>query len=279
MTADPQDDWTEAGRRLFAGDCRFVIAAAGLDQVPAADLPEVAFAGRSNVGKSSLVNALTGRATLARTSNTPGRTRQLLFFDLAERLMLVDLPGYGYARASKAAIRDWTKLTRDYLKGRAELRRVCLLIDSRHGLKASDLEVMALLDRSAAAYQVVLTKADKTKPGALAKLARETAAQLAKHPAAHPEVLVTSAAKGSGIAELRAALASAGPAGRRRISFELWARPASAIPSTGCGPRARSPRRCPSCAATPARPSSSSTAATPWATRIWPSFSRATSCS
>jgi GTP-binding protein len=198
----------ENGRLLFAQPCRFLVSAAGPDQLPEDALPEVAFAGRSNVGKSSLVNALTGRKTLARTSNTPGRTRLLNFFDLGGRLVLVDLPGYGYARASKAAIRQWTGLTRLYLEGRADLQRVCLLIDARHGLKAADLEVMALLDRAAVSYQAVLTKADKTKAGALAEIVGTIQARLARHPAAHPEILVTSVVSGTGIAQLRAAIAA-----------------------------------------------------------------------
>jgi GTP-binding protein len=202
------DEALERGRWLFAQTCTFLVSAAAPDQVPAADLPEIAFAGRSNVGKSSLVNALTGRKTLARTSNTPGRTRLLNFFRLAEHLLLVDLPGYGYARASKSDIKQWTGLSRAYLRGRPNLRRVCLLIDARHGLKPGDEAVMALLDEAAVSYQVVLTKADKASAEALAKTREATARQLAKRPAAHPEILATSARKGLGITELRAALAA-----------------------------------------------------------------------
>jgi len=216
--ADPADAARalEEGRLLFAQPCQFLISAARADQLPEADLPEIAFAGRSNVGKSSLVNALTGRRTLARTSHTPGRTQLLNFFDLGGRLMLVDLPGYGYARASKTAIRQWTGLTRHYLKGRAGLQRVCLLIDARHGLKAADLEVMAMLDGAAVSYQALLTKADKTKAGALAETVKTIEARLARHPAAHPEILITSARAGTGIAELRTAIAAlAAPAPAR----------------------------------------------------------------
>ncbi|MEM7170680.1 MAG: ribosome biogenesis GTP-binding protein YihA/YsxC [Pseudomonadota bacterium] len=209
---EPSDEATaavlDAGRLLFSHECRFLVSAAQVDQVPDLGLPEVAFAGRSNVGKSSLVNALTGRRTLARTSNTPGRTQLLNFFDLAGRLVLVDLPGYGYARASKKDIDHWTKLTRAYLKGRAELRRICLLIDARHGLKANDLEIMAELDEAAVSYQVVLTKCDKVKPGSLERLLEKTNSDLARHPAAHPEILPTSSQSGAGLAEVRAALAS-----------------------------------------------------------------------
>ena len=198
----------EAGRHLFAQRCDFLIAAAEPAQLPELGLPEVAFAGRSNVGKSSLVNALTGRRTLARTSSTPGRTQQLIFFDLGGRLILVDLPGYGYASASKQAIKAWTGLTRAYLRGRSELRRVCLLIDSRHGLKDGDRAIMTLLDEAAVSYQAILTKADKSKEAALHSVREAVAKELAKHPAAHPEVLATSAQKGTGVAELRAELAT-----------------------------------------------------------------------
>ena len=198
----------EAGRLLFAGACDFLISAADENDLPPLGGSEVAFAGRSNVGKSSLLNALTGRKTLARTSNTPGRTRLLNFFSLGGRLILVDLPGYGYARAPKTDIARWNELTRGYLKGRPQLRRVCLLVDARHGLKASDQEVMKALDTAAVSYQIVLTKADKMKPGPLKRMVEETEAAVAKHPAAHPDCMVTSSESGSGIAELRAALAA-----------------------------------------------------------------------
>ena len=177
-------------------------------QLPLSAGPEVAFAGRSNVGKSSLVNALTRRKTLARTSNTPGRTREVNFFDLGGKLMLADLPGYGYARASKTEIDRWNQLIRDYLRGRAQLRRVFLLVDSRHGLKPGDRQVMALLDDSAVVYQIVLTKADKVKAKALQETLVRTAAEAAHHGAAHPDVLVTSAQKAQGLGELRAAAAA-----------------------------------------------------------------------
>ncbi|MGD1879992.1 MAG: ribosome biogenesis GTP-binding protein YihA/YsxC [Kiloniellaceae bacterium] len=199
----------ETGRLLFAGPCDFLVSAADENDLPKlSGGTEVAFAGRSNVGKSSLLNALTGRKTLARTSNTPGRTRLLNFFSLGGRLILVDLPGYGYARAPKTDIERWNELTRGYLKGRPQLRRVCLLIDARHGLKPSDLEVMKALDIVAVSYQIVLTKADKMKPGPLKRLIEETEAAVARHPAAHPVCHVTSSASGEGIPELRAALAA-----------------------------------------------------------------------
>jgi GTP-binding protein len=201
----------EHGRWLFAQDCNLVISAARKDQLPASELPEIAFAGRSNVGKSSLVNALTGRRTLARTSNTPGRTRLVNLFDLGGRLGLVDLPGYGYARASKDEIKQWTGLTRAYLKGRPNLRRVCLLVDARHGPKESDRAVMALLDESAVSYQLVLTKSDKLRGEALRKVVAATRAALARRPAAHPELRATSAQTGAGVAELRALLAALAP--------------------------------------------------------------------
>ena len=198
----------EVGRLLFAGDCRFVAGAASFEHLPPMGLPEVAFAGRSNVGKSSLINALTGRNALARISITPGRTQQLNFFALAERLMLVDLPGHGYARAAKHAIASWTDLIDAYLRGRATLARICLLVDARHGLKDVDRELMKRLDKAAVVYQTVLTKCDKLGAAELERAAGAVAADLARHPAAHPELLATSSLSGLGIPTLRAALAA-----------------------------------------------------------------------
>ena len=202
------EDALAAGRHLFAQACDFRFAVAEVAQMPPAGLPEVAFAGRSNVGKSSLINALTGRKTLARTSNTPGRTQQLIFFDLGGRLTLVDLPGYGYAKVSKSLVARWTRLLRAYLRGRVPLRRAYVLIDARHGPKPTDDEIMALLDQSAVPYRVVLTKIDKVSQpdldGAMAGL-RET---LKRHPAALPEPLATSAAKSLGLDRLRADVAA-----------------------------------------------------------------------
>ncbi len=197
----------ERGRWLFAQDCRFVTAAARLDQLPPEAGPEIAFAGRSNVGKSSLVNALTGRHTLARTSGTPGRTQQLIFFDLGGRLTLVDLPGYGYAQVARTQVAAWTRLLKAYLQGRVTLRRACLLVDARHGLKASDREIMGLLDHAAVPYLVVLTKADKVPAAELERGRTEVAAGLRRHRAAFPHPFPTSAEKGTGIPELRAELA------------------------------------------------------------------------
>lgn len=214
-TGTPSDDATahdngaiEAGRLLFAKECSFVIGVARVDDLPTDSLPEVAFAGRSNVGKSSLINALTGRKTLARTSNTPGRTQQLNFFDLGGRLMLVDLPGYGYAKAPKGEVDRWNRLIRMYLKGRVGLRRLCLLIDSRHGVKASDRQVMDMLDEAAVAYQLVLTKTDKIRRAELDDRMRGVADEIRKRAAASPHILATSAQDGTGIAELRAELAA-----------------------------------------------------------------------
>lgn len=206
--ADPDPVALDQGRLLFARDCRFLLSVTTLVDLPATDLPEIAFAGRSNVGKSSLVNALTGRKTLARTSNTPGRTQALNFFDLDGRLTLVDLPGYGYAQAPKHLVQAWTRLVNRYLKGRPLLRRVFLLIDSRHGIKPVDREAMVMLDRAAVSYQVVLTKADKLKAPALAAVRGAVAATLKTHVAAHPVLLVTSAETGTGIAATRAAAAA-----------------------------------------------------------------------
>ncbi len=198
----------EAGRLLFAAECRFFHAAQRLDQLPPPGLPETAFAGRSNVGKSSLINALTGHKALARASNTPGRTRQLNFFDLGGRLCLVDMPGYGYAQAAKDVKEDWQGLMFSYLRGRPTLRRVVLLLDSRIELKASDMAAMDLLDDAAVTYQLVLTKTDAVKPGALARKQAEAEAAATKHPAAFPHVITSSAETGAGVEALRAALAT-----------------------------------------------------------------------
>jgi len=197
----------EAGRKLFAGDWQFAAAAGSAEALPPMRGIEVAIAGRSNVGKSSLVNALTGRHALARISHTPGRTQEVIFFTGPSRLTLVDLPGYGYAAAAKTKIKAWTALIHAFLLGRANLARVYLLVDARHGLKPVDAEVLETLDKAAVNYQVVLTKADAAKHAELAALVAATKTALAKHPAAHPDVLVTSARSGAGIPELRAAMA------------------------------------------------------------------------
>lgn len=198
------------GEALFKAPCNFVKGLVSIDALPQDGRPEIAFAGRSNVGKSSLINALTGRKTLARVSVTPGRTRELNFFTLGPEgaLLLVDMPGYGYAKAPKNTVKGWTRLIENYLKGRRELKRVFLLIDARHGIKANDRETMTLLDEAAMSYQAVLTKADKPKPGELEAVIAKTEAELSKRPAAYPQVLVTSARTGSGIPELRAAVAA-----------------------------------------------------------------------
>ncbi len=203
----PGAEQIEAGRLLFAKECEFRAGAPSEDALPPPGLPEVAFAGRSNVGKSSLLNAVTGRKTLARVSHTPGRTQQINFFELGGRLMLADLPGYGYAKAEKRAVANWTKLIEHYLAGRPSLRRVLLLIDARHGLKPPDRPVMKLLDQAALSYAVALTKCDQVKPEALDRLAKSVAAELARHTAAYPALYLTSARDRTGIAELRAALA------------------------------------------------------------------------
>jgi GTP-binding protein len=200
-------DWAEAGRKLFAGRCEFQFAAARSDGLPPIGAPEAAFAGRSNVGKSSLINALTGRSGLARTSRTPGRTQELIFFDLQGKATLVDMPGYGYAAASKEKAAAWGELARDYLRGRPTLLRVFVLVDGRHGLKESDQETMRLLDAAAVSYAVVLTKGDEMKAAEKGARIAATLEALRKHVAAYPEVMLTSARTGEGLADLRAHIA------------------------------------------------------------------------
>jgi GTP-binding protein len=207
LSEDAQAEALEAGRKLFAAPCRFFFAAQRLDQLPPPAGPEVAVAGRSNVGKSSLLNALTGQRALARASGRPGRTRQLNFFDLGGRLTLVDMPGYGYAQAPKEVKADWQGMMFDYLRGRPTLRRVLLLLDARIEVKAADRAVMELLDSAAVTFQLVLTKADGVKPPSLAEKQDEAAGLARAHPAAHPIVVTTSSEAGIGIPELRAAIA------------------------------------------------------------------------
>jgi len=203
------EDEIEAARVLFARPVAFLMGAAKIEQLPEPNLPEVAFAGRSNVGKSSLINALVGQKHLARASNEPGRTREVNFFVLDERVRLVDLPGYGWAKASKATVKTFQNLGRDYLRGRPNLKRVYLLIDARHGLKTVDDEALNALDTSAVSYQIVLTKADKLKPHEVEAVVERTLKGVSKRPAAFPRVLATSSEKGGGIPELRAEIAAA----------------------------------------------------------------------
>ena len=202
------DDLVEQARRLFAGPVEFLKSAPSLQYIPDPDLPEIAFAGRSNVGKSSLLNALTGRKSIARTSVTPGRTQELNFFEVGAPpvLRLVDMPGYGFAKAPLKVVENWRRLVRDFLRGRDVLKRTLVLVDSRHGVKPVDGDMMKMLDEAAVGYRIVLTKADKIKASELAAVYAATLAEARKHPAAYPEVLVTSAEKGMGIAELRAAV-------------------------------------------------------------------------
>ncbi|MBA4047148.1 MAG: YihA family ribosome biogenesis GTP-binding protein [Sphingomonas sp.] len=217
MTPDVADenplgpDAVEAARKLFAGPIAFLKSAPALDHLPSPDVPEIAFAGRSNVGKSSLLNALTGRNGLARTSNTPGRTQELNFFDIGAPLQfrLVDMPGYGFAKAPKDVVKKWRFLINDFLRGRQVLKRTLVLVDARHGLKDVDMDILEMLDKAAVSYRLVLTKADKIKPTELATVQAATAAEARKHPAAHPDILATSSETGLGIAELRAAVVEA----------------------------------------------------------------------
>jgi GTP-binding protein len=208
MDADIDAKLLEQGRLLFAGDWRFIWASPSIETLPPMAGTEVAFAGRSNVGKSSLINALTGRNALARTSHTPGRTQELIFFEGPEnaQFRLVDMPGYGYASAPKAKVASWTSLIHKYLQGRGNLARVYVLIDSRHGFKDVDLDVLNTLDKAAVSYQIILTKADQVKAAELEERSAATASVLRKHPAAFPELLVTSSRTGAGMPQLRAAM-------------------------------------------------------------------------
>ena len=209
MTDDEDAKLIEAGRKLFARDWQFIWASPSIETLPPMAGLEIAFAGRSNVGKSSLINALTGRNALARTSHTPGRTQELIFFEVPgmNELRLVDMSGYGYAKTPKSRVASWTELIHKFLLGRASLARVYVLIDARHGIKDVDLDVLKTLDRSAVSYQIVLTKADQVKAAELQARIAETEAALAKHPAAFPHVLATSSRSATGMAELRAAMA------------------------------------------------------------------------
>ncbi len=204
----PSEAALESGRKLFAGEVTFVKGVVAMSGLPDADRPEVCFAGRSNVGKSSLINALTGRKALARASNTPGRTQEINYFDLGGQTFLVDLPGYGYAHAPLPKVEKWQALLKQYLSGRVTLRRAFVLIDARHGIKPVDEEIMALLDSSAVTFQCVLTKADKVKAAERDKMLAQVRTRLATHAAAFPEIVLTSSEKGDGIATLRAIIAT-----------------------------------------------------------------------
>jgi GTP-binding protein len=208
LTPEPEDEAREQGRLLFAGPVTFVKGVVAMSGLPPADRLEVCFAGRSNVGKSSLINALTGRKTLARASNTPGRTQEINYFALGEERYLVDLPGYGYAEAPVAVVAKWQALLKQYLSGRVTLRRAFVLIDARHGVKAVDEEILTLLDRSAVTFQVVLTKVDKINRTEREAVIEQVKGALGKHPAAYPEIVVTSSEKGEGIETLRALIAT-----------------------------------------------------------------------
>ncbi len=201
----------ELGRLLFARRAEFLLGVVALKHLPPADMVEVSFAGRSNVGKSSLLNALTDQKGLARTSNTPGRTQEVNFFSIDCKngggLYLSDLPGYGYAKVSRSQVKDWTKLLKSYLRGRPNLRRAFVLVDSRHGIKQNDREIMTMMDESAVSYQIILTKVDKLKKSEQEKIAEKTKAEIGKNVAAHPDIILTSSAKGDGVEELRAAIA------------------------------------------------------------------------
>jgi GTP-binding protein len=207
LAPEPDPALLERGRKLFAGGADFLKGVVAMDGLPPPDRLEVCFAGRSNVGKSSLINALTGRKGLARASNTPGRTQEINYFTLSDSLYLVDLPGYGFANAPVPIVEKWQRLLKAYLAGRAPLRRAFVLIDTRHGVKAVDEEILSLLDASAVPFQVVMTKADKVKAPDREKVLTQVRGALAKHPAAYPELLMTSSEKGDGIATLRATIA------------------------------------------------------------------------
>jgi GTP-binding protein len=211
MSDDADQEIADQARKLFAGPIEFLKSAPELKFLPDQDAPEVAFAGRSNVGKSSLLNALTSRKGLARTSNTPGRTQELNFFDVGTplQLRLVDMPGYGFAEAPKDLVKRWRFLVNDYLRGRTALRRALVLVDARHGLKEVDREMMRMLDDAAVGYHLVLTKSDKVKPSALGSIYESTMVEAAKHPAAHPAIFTTSSETGTGVAELRTAILEA----------------------------------------------------------------------